>query len=46
MVGAFAHCGIVLARTADDDQMGEAQFDQSAEAFGTGIGRTDDAEAI
>jgi len=46
MVGAFAHGGVDLARTADGDEMGEAEFYQLAQALDTMVRRADDAEAM
>jgi hypothetical protein len=44
MVRAFAHGRVDVARAADDDAMGEAEIDQSTEAFGACIRRADDTE--
>ena len=43
---AFAHGGVDVAGAADDDEVGQAQFDQSAQTFGTVVRGADNAESV
>ena len=44
VVGALPYCGVDCAEAANDNEMGQADFDQLAETFGAVVRGADDAE--